>query len=68
MIYTRVRFKPIKVAQMNTVNTIISIILKREENFLNMHDSCLEIKFIVSDNTGDIFGNDAKLRKLTIVY
>ena len=52
---------------MNTVNTTISIILKREENFLNMHDSYLEIEFIVSDNTGGIFGHNANLKKLTFV-
>ena len=47
---------------MNTVNTNISIILKREENHLNIHDSYPEIEFFVSDDTGVVFANDANIR------
>ena len=37
---------------MNTVKSHIIIILNREENHLNIHDSYLDIEFIVSDNAG----------------
>ena len=47
---------------MNTVNTNINIILNREENNLNIHDSYLEIEFVVSDNAGGVFANDANIR------
>ena len=47
---------------MNTVNTNISIILNREENHLNIHDSYPEIEFFVSDDTGVVFANDANIR------
>ena len=47
---------------MNTVNTNINIILNREENHLNIHDSYLEIEFLVSDNDGGVFANDANVR------
>ena len=35
---------------MNTVNTNNNILLNREENHLNIHDSYLEIEFVVSEN------------------
>ena len=47
---------------MNTVNTNINIILNREENHLNIHDSYLEIEFVVSDNAGGVFANNANIR------
>ena len=47
---------------MNTVNTQINIILNREENHLNMRDSYLEIEFVVSDDAGGVFANDANIR------
>ena len=47
---------------MNTVNTNNFIILNREENPLNIHDSYLEIEFVVSDNAGGIFANNANIR------
>ena len=47
---------------MNTVNTNINIILNREENHLNIHDSYLEIEFLVSDNAGGVFRNNANIR------
>ena len=33
-----IKYKPNNLATMNTVNTNINIILKREENHLNIHD------------------------------
>ena len=47
---------------MNTVNTNITIILNREEYHLNLHDSYLEIEFVVSDDAGCVFANDANFR------
>ena len=47
---------------MNTVNTNINIILNKEENHLNIHDSYLEIEFVVSDKAGGVFANDANIR------
>ena len=47
---------------MNTVKTNIKIILKREENHLNLLDSYLEIEFVVSDDAGGVFANDANIR------
>ena len=47
---------------MNTVITNINIILNREENHLNLRDSNLEIEFVVSDDAGGVFANDAKIR------
>ena len=47
---------------MNTVNTNINIILNREENHLNLRDSYLEIEFVLSDDAGGVFANDAKIR------
>ena len=47
---------------MNTVNTNINIILNREENHLILRDSYLEIEFVVSDDAGGVFANDANVR------
>ena len=47
---------------MNTVNTNINIILNREENQLNLRDSYLEIQFVVSDDAGCVFANNANIR------
>ena len=46
---------------MNTVNTNINIILNKE-NHLNLRDSFLEIEFVVSDDAGGVFANDANIR------
>ena len=47
---------------MITVNTNINIILNREKNHLNIRDSYLEIEFVVSNNAGGVFANDANIR------
>ena len=57
-----IKYKPNNLATMNTVNTNIKIILNREENHLNIHDSYLEIEFVVSDNAGGVFANNANIR------
>ena len=56
------KYKPNKLATMNTVNTNINIIHNRGENHLNLRDSYLEIEFIVSDDAGGVFANDANIR------
>ena len=57
-----IKFKPNNPATMNTVNTNNNIILNRDENDLNIHDSYLEIEFVVSNNAGSVFANDADVR------
>ena len=57
-----IKYKPINLATMNTVNTNINIILNREENHLNLRDSYLEIEFVVSNDAGGVFANDANIR------
>ena len=57
-----IKYKSNDLATMNTINTNINIILKREENHLNLHDSYLEIEFVVSDDAGGVFANDANIR------
>ena len=52
---------------MNKVNTNINIILNREENHLNIHDSYLEIEFVVSDNAGGVFANNANFKLVNYV-
>ena len=47
---------------MNTFNTNINIILNGEEGHLNIHDSYLEIEFVVSDNAEGVFDNNANIR------
>ena len=56
-----IKHKPNNLATMNTINTNINIILKREENHLNLRDSYLEIEFVVPDD-GGVFANDANIR------
>ena len=57
-----IKYKPNNLATMNTVNTNINIILNREEDHLNLRDSYLEIEFVVSDDAGGVFANDANIR------
>ena len=57
-----IKHKPNNLATINTVNTNINIILNREANQLNLHDSYLEIEFGVSDDAGGVFANDANIR------
>ena len=57
-----IKYKPNNLATLNTVKININIILNREENHLNLHDSYLEIEFVVSDDAGDVFANDASIR------
>ena len=57
-----IKYKPNNLATMNTINTNINIILNREENHLNLLDSYLEIEFVVSDDAGGVFANDANIR------
>ena len=56
-----IKYKPNNLATMNTVNTNINIILNREENHLNLRDSYLEIEFVVLDDAGGVFANDANI-------
>ena len=56
------KYKPNNLATMNTINTNINIILNREENHLKLRDSYLEIEFVVSDDAGGVFANDANIR------
>ena len=57
-----IKYKPNNLATKNTVNTNINVILNREDHHLNIHDSYLEIDFVVSDNAGGVFANDANVR------
>ena len=57
-----IKYKPNNLATMNTVNTNNNIILNREENHLNLHDSYLEIEFVVIDDVGGVFAKDANIR------
>ena len=57
-----IKFKRNNLATMNTINTNINIILNRDENHLNLRDSYLEIEFVVSDDDGGVFANDANIR------
>ena len=57
-----IKYKPNNLAKMNTINNNIIILLNREENHLNLHDSYLEIEFVVSDDPGGVFANDANIR------
>ena len=64
MTYTKskiIKHKPNNLATMNTVYTNINIILNREENHLNLRDSYLKIEFVVSDDTGGVFANNANI-------
>ena len=57
-----VKYKPNNLATLSTVNTNINIILIGEENHLNLRDSYLEIEFVVSDDAGGVFANNANIR------
>ena len=57
-----IKYKPNNLASLITINTNINIILNREENHLNLRDSYLEIEFVVSDDAGGVFANDANIR------
>ena len=57
-----IKYKSKNLAIMNTVNTNINITLNREKNHLNLRDSYLEIEFVVSDDAGGVFANDANIR------
>ena len=57
-----IKYKTNNLATMNTINTNINIILNREESHLNLLDSYLEIEFVVSDDAGGVFANDANIR------
>ena len=57
-----IKYKPNNLATVNTINTNINIILNREENHSNLHDSYLEIEIVVSDDAGGVFANDAYIR------
>ena len=57
-----IKNKPNNLATMNTVNTNINIILNSEENHLSLRDSYLEIEFVVSNDAGGVFANDANIR------
>ena len=56
------KFKTNNLATMTKVKTNIDIILNREENHLNLHDSYLEIEFVVLDDAGGVFANNANIR------
>ena len=47
---------------MNTVDTNININLNREEYYLNIHDSYLEIEFGVSNDADGVFAKDPNIR------
>ena len=57
-----IKYKLNNLATMNTINTNLNIIPNREENRLNLHDSYLEIEFVVSDGAGGVFANNANMR------
>ena len=57
-----IKYKPNNLATMKTVNTNFNIILNREENHLNLRDSYLEIEFVVSNDAGGVFANDANIK------
>ena len=62
-----IKYKRNNLATMNTINNNNNIILNREKNHLNLHDSFLEIEFVVSDDAGDVFANDANIRLVNYV-
>ena len=57
-----ISYKSNNLATMNTVNFNISNLINRAENPWNIHESYLETKFNVSDNSGGIIANDANVR------
>ena len=56
------KYKPNNLATMNTVNTIINIILNREENHLNLRDSYEQIEFFASDDAGGVIADNANIK------
>ena len=56
-----ISYKPNNLATMNTVNNNINILISKE-NHLNIHESYLEIEFMVSDNGGGILATEASVR------
>ena len=58
---TIIKYAHNNLATINTINTNINIILNREENHLNLHDSYLEIEFGVSDDAGCVFANNVNI-------
>ena len=61
------KYKPNNLATVNTAKTNINIILNREKNHLNLLDSYLEIEFVVSDDAGGVFANNANIRLVNYV-
>ena len=57
-----IKYTPINLETMKTISPNINIILNREDNQLNIHDSYLEIEFIVLDNAGGVFASNANMR------
>ena len=57
-----IKNKPNNLSTINTINTNINILLNREENHLYIHDSYLEIEFVVSDDAGGVFAKNANIR------
>ena len=55
-------YKPNSLAIMKTVNKNIIILISREDNHLNIHESYLQVEFMVSDNVDDIIANDATVK------
>ena len=57
-----IKCQPNNLVTMNTVNTNINIILNGVGNHLNFRDSYLEIEFVVLDDAGGVFANNANIR------
>ena len=57
-----IKYKPNNLSTMIAVNTFIIIILNKEENHIKIHNSYLEIEFVVSDNAGGVFANNSNSR------
>ena len=57
-----IRYKPNNLATMNTVNNSINILISGEENNLNLHESYLEIEFMVVYNAGGIMADGDNVR------
>ena len=57
-----IKYIPNNLATLNTINTNFNIVLNREENHLSLHDSYREIEFVVSDDAGGLFANNANIR------
>ena len=55
-------YKPNNLATMNTVINKIVILIRKEENYINLLESYLEIEFIVADHAGGVTAFDANVR------